>query len=116
GKVFYETGTKPLKIQRRNVGYVFQDYALFPHFTVKQNILYGLSRKPDLQAVGELTDLLGISGLAAQYPHQISGGEKQRVALARALAARPGILLLDEPFSALDNDTRASCHEQLLRI
>lgn len=116
GKAFYTESAKPLKIQKRKVGYLFQDYALFPHFTAEKNILYSLARNSDLTHINELTQLLGIREILPKYPHQISGGEKQRVALARALAAKPDILLLDEPFSALDDDTRSRCHDELLRI
>lgn len=116
GTVFYQSGQKPLKIQKRKTGYLFQDYALFPHLSVEENILYGTKRGSDLSHITALSKLLGISGLLAKYPHQISGGEKQRVALARALAAKPDILLLDEPFSALDDDTRARCQEELHKI
>lgn len=116
GAVFYEEGQKPLKIQKRRTGYLFQDYALFPHLSVEQNILYGTKKGDDLAHITELSKLLGISALLAKYPHQISGGEKQRVALARALAAKPDILLLDEPFSALDDDTRDICRQQLQNI
>lgn len=114
--VFYEEGQKPLKIQKRKTGYLFQDYALFPHLSVEENILYGTQKNDDLTHITELSKLLGISALLDKYPHQISGGEKQRVALARALAAKPDILLLDEPFSALDDDTRAICQQQLQNI
>lgn len=116
GMDFYKSGKKPLKIQKRRVGYLFQDYALFPHFTAEQNILYGTSRHDDLSHINELTVILGISGILSKYPHQISGGEKQRVGLARALAAKPNLLLLDEPFSALDDDTRNCCQNELRRI
>ena len=116
GTVFYQSGHKPLKIQKRKTGYLFQDYALFPHLSVEENILYGTKRGSDLSHITSLTKLLGISGLLAKYPHQISGGEKQRVALVRALAAKPDLLLLDEPFSALDDDTRARCQEELHKI
>lgn len=114
--IFYRNGQKPLKIQKRKTGYLFQDYALFPHLSVEENILYGVKRGTDLSHITELSKLLGIAGLLDKYPHQISGGEKQRVALARALAAKPDILLLDEPFSALDDDTRARCQDELHRI
>lgn len=114
--VFYKSGQKPLKIQKRKTGYLFQDYALFPHLSVEQNILYSTNKNSDLSHITELSKLLGIAGLLDKYPHQISGGEKQRVALARALAAKPDILLLDEPFSALDDDTRARCQDELNRI
>lgn len=116
GNAFCRDGEKPLRIQSRKVGYLFQDYALFPHFTSEKNILFSLPRKSDLTHIKRVTELLGIQGILHKYPHQISGGEKQRVALARALAAKPDILLLDEPFSALDDDTSKRCHEQLLRI
>lgn len=116
GRGFYSDGQKPLKIQKRKVGYLFQDYALFPHLSVEQNILYALSRGTDISHINELTKILGITGLLSKYPHQISGGEKQRVALTRSLAAQPDILLLDEPFSALDDANRDRCQEELLRI
>lgn len=116
GRDFFETGRKPLKIQNRRIGYLFQDYALFPHMTARQNIFFSVSQKGNTSHISELTELLGINELLDNYPHQISGGEKQRVALARALAAKPDLLLLDEPFSALDDDTRNRCQQQLLRI
>lgn len=116
GRNFFEEGKKPLKIQQRKAGYLFQDYALFPHFTAEKNILYGLPKRSDLTHVVQLTQLLGIEGILHKYPHQISGGEKQRVALARALAVKPDILLLDEPFSALDDETRLRCYSELIRI
>ncbi|ANU09706.1 molybdenum ABC transporter ATP-binding protein [Planococcus antarcticus DSM 14505] len=116
GTDFFKSGQKPLKIQKRKVGYLFQDYALFPHLTVEQNILYAVPRGTDILHITELTKILGITSLLAKYPHQISGGEKQRVALTRSLAAQPDILLLDEPFSALDDANRDHCQEELLRI
>ncbi|WP_142826733.1 ATP-binding cassette domain-containing protein [Planococcus soli] len=116
GREFFSGGQKPLKIQKRKVGYLFQDYALFPHLSVEQNILYALSRGTDVSHITELTKILGITGLLGKYPHQISGGEKQRVALTRAMAVQPDILLLDEPFSALDDANRDRCQDELLRI
>ncbi|ANU14379.1 molybdenum transport ATP-binding protein ModC [Planococcus halocryophilus Or1] len=113
---FYSDDQKPLKIQKRKVGYLFQDYALFPHLTVEQNILYAVPRESAIAHITELTKILGITGLLGKYPHQISGGEKQRVALTRSLAAQPDILLLDEPFSALDDANRDRCQNELLRI
>ncbi len=94
--------------QKRHMGYVFQDLALFPHMTVRENIAFGLKAKHGRQS-GEterMLKLFHIEGLAGRYPREISGGQKQRVALARALIGRPGVLLLDEPFSALDRGLR----------
>lgn len=121
GKPFYEQGRKPLPVQKRNIGYLFQDYALFPHMTVEQNIRYGMRRRRAEKTEKEagLHDLLatvGIDQLLDKYPHQLSGGQKQRVALVRALATKPDILLLDEPLSALDADTRRQCQDELLRL
>lgn len=100
-------------IQKRNIGYVFQDYALFPHMTVWKNIAYGMKNESFAK---ELMKELRIDHLRDSYPSEISGGEKQRVAIARAIATEPDALLLDEPFSALDEQTRLKGHEELLRI
>src|SRR5258706_7663540 len=102
--------------QRRRIGYLFQDYALFPHLTIAQNIRYGLRRigkMERLRRVAEIMDLLGLHGLENRYPQQISGGQQQRVALARALVCQPRLLLLDEPLSALDVPTRGELRRQL---
>ena len=91
--------------EKRGVGIVFQDYALFPHKTVSENIGFGLFRTTKterLKRIGEVMQLTGLNGLEARYPHQISGGQRQRVALARALAPDPGLILFDEPFSNID--------------
>ena len=96
--------------ERRRVGLVFQDYALFPHMTVGRNVEFGLDRlhRGERRArVGEVLDLVRLTHLANRYPHELSGGEQQRVALARALAPRPAVVLLDEPFSSLDESLRA---------
>ena len=100
-----------LPVQERGVGFVFQHYALFRHMTVRENIAFGLKvrklPKSDIRArVDELLDLVQLTGYAGRYPSQLSGGQRQRVALARALAPRPKVLLLDEPFGALDAKVR----------
>jgi iron(III) transport system ATP-binding protein len=95
--------------EKRRVGMVFQDYALFPHLTVAANIAFGLhaaTREERAARVRELAELVALSASLEKYPHEISGGQQQRVALARALATRPELLLLDEPFSNLDIDLR----------
>lgn len=119
GKIlYYKKGKHPLPIRMRKVGLLFQDYALFPHMTVERNILYGAQRgkRMDDPQIRELLEATGISHLIHQYPNQLSGGEKQRVALVRALAADARLLLLDEPFSALDRRTKEESHEALLRL
>lgn len=102
-----------IPVQKRKIGYLFQDYALFPHLTVWKNIIYGAHSN---QFAKELMAELKIDHLIDKYPQEISGGEKQRVALVRALATKPDLLLLDEPFSALDEETRKRAHNELLRI
>ncbi len=101
--------------QRRHVGYVPQNYALFPHLSVEQNIAFGLKTRGRLarQRVGELIDLMQLDGLEHQRPAQLSGGQQQRVALARALAADSRLLLLDEPFSSLDAAVRETLREEM---
>nr|WP_066633505.1 ATP-binding cassette domain-containing protein [Desulfolucanica intricata] len=105
----------------RNVSYLFQDYALFPHMTVRQNVLYGLKNKKGIQGCYvsdpvELLDSFGVGHLIDRYPGQLSGGEKQRVALARALAVQPQLLLLDEPFSALDKTNKLNLRREIKNL
>ncbi|MGD9016659.1 MAG: ABC transporter ATP-binding protein [Desulfobacterales bacterium] len=89
--------------ERRRIGMVFQDYALFPHLTVRQNVAFGLRNKNATRPrVDELLEMVGLEGIADQFPHELSGGQQQRTALARALAPNPRLLLMDEPFSNLD--------------
>jgi len=95
--------------ERRRVGMMFQDYALFPHLNVRENVAFGLRRQAraaQQARVQEMLDVVGLAQVADSYPHELSGGQQQRVALARALAPEPELLLLDEPFSNLDVDTR----------
>ena len=105
-----------LEPEKRRVAVVFQDYALFPHLTVAQNIAFGLHKKSceqKLQRVTELLQLVGLPGYERRYPHALSGGQQQRVALARAMAAKPDLLLLDEPFSSLDAELRDELAKEL---
>ncbi|NJN17511.1 MAG: ABC transporter ATP-binding protein [Oscillochloris sp.] len=103
--------------EQRRIGMVFQDYALFPHLNVGQNIAYGLPRNSKRDArVAELLELVGLAGAEKRMPHQLSGGQQQRVALARALAPRPELMLLDEPFSNLDAGLRRSVRAEVQRI
>ena len=102
--------------EERGVGIVFQDYALFPHLTVAENVGFGLPRGARRPRVREVLDLVGLLGLDARYPHELSGGQQQRVALARALAPAPAVMLLDEPFSNLDTDLRAQMRDEVERI
>jgi molybdate transport system ATP-binding protein len=111
-------GTR-LKPKERRVGFVFQNYALFPHFNAEDNIAYGISHltKNEVKIrVTELMDKMHITGLGHRYPRQLSAGQQQRVALARALAPEPEVLLLDEPFSALDSQVKERLELELMNL
>lgn len=103
-----------LPIQKREIGFVFQDYALFPHLTAKENIAYGIKDKNlKNEKAGEMLALFHIEHIGARLPNEMSGGEQQRVALARALASNPKIVLLDEPLSAVDVETRTKLLDEI---
>ncbi len=103
--------------ERRRVGMVFQDFALFPHMTVAKNVAFGLPKGANrAQRVGELLDLVGLEGLRERFPHELSGGQQQRVAMARALAAEPALLLFDEPFSNLDPSIRQRVRAEVKQL
>ncbi|WP_442579725.1 sulfate/molybdate ABC transporter ATP-binding protein [Mesorhizobium sp. ASY16-5R] len=126
GAIFFgDEDASHRSVQERNVGFVFQHYALFRHMTVADNIGFGLKVRPGAsrpatseirRRATELLDLVQLSGLEKRYPNQLSGGQRQRVALARALAIEPKVLLLDEPFGALDAQVRRELRRWLREI
>ena len=116
-----EQDVSALPPHKRNAGMVFQDYALFPHMTVEDNIAFGLHERGQRGAaakkrVAELLDLVRLAGMERRYPGELSGGQQQRVALARALAFGPSVLLMDEPFGALDLKLREAMQVELVQI
>ncbi|MFC4728150.1 ABC transporter ATP-binding protein [Coralloluteibacterium thermophilus] len=118
GRVLAETGTG-LPPEARQVGMMFQDYALFPHLTVGGNVAFGLRGRPRAERrrrVAEMLELVGLADAMDAYPHELSGGQQQRAALARALAPEPRLLLLDEPFSNLDAGTREQLAGELRNL
>jgi molybdate transport system ATP-binding protein len=114
-QTFFDSDKKiNLPIQARNVGFVFQDYALFPHLTARQNIAYGIKDKAARnETAREMLALFHIEHISERTPNEMSGGEQQRVALARALASEPKIVLLDEPLSAVDFETRTKLLDEI---
>jgi molybdate transport system ATP-binding protein len=110
------SGKRNIEPQQRRIGFVFQDYALFPNMNVRENISFALGRNESTTIVDELLDVTGLTNLAARKIQALSGGQQQRVALARAIANKPAILLLDEPLSAIDNEMRVYLQETLKEI
>ncbi len=116
-EVWFDSSKKiNLSPQKRKVGFVFQDYALFPNMSVEKNLTYALVDKKDKNKIDEILELVDLKNLRKTKPAHLSGGQKQRVALGRALVSDPKILLLDEPLSALDFSMRASLQDELLKI
>ena len=112
--VYFDSDNKiNLKPQKRNVGYLFQNYALFPNMTVEQNIAIGLSKNAEKTTVADMIKRFHLEGLEKRYPRQLSGGQQQRVALARILAYNPDVILLDEPFSAMDTYLKEQLRNEL---
>lgn len=117
GRTLFDSEKKiNLKPQERNVGYLFQNYALFPHFNVAENIACGLKNKKDKQKIDDFLQLFHLEQFTKSYPAKLSGGQQQRVALARLLASEPEIILLDEPFSALDQFLRENLEMEMKNL
>lgn len=119
GQCIMVSGLFCMDVEKRGIGMVFQDYALFPHLTVADNIAFGLhklTRAERRTRLKEMLALVKMTDYAKRYPHELSGGQQQRVALARALAPKPSILLMDEPFSNLDAELKVSIRRELRDI
>ncbi len=114
-----DDGENWLPPEQRNIGMIFQDYALFPHLTVAENIAFGLKNESAQQKLIKVEEMLGLvhlKGYGDRYPHQLSGGQQQRVAIARSLAYKPDLLLLDEPFSNIDTQVRHELIREIRKI
>ncbi len=121
GKIFLNnvevsSSKKHLKTEKRKIGFLFQDYALFPHLTVEENIKYPINFKNSNYTIEDIIDLIKLPNSLNKYPHELSGGEQQRVALARSIIAQPDLLLLDEPFSSLDLNLREEVRDDTLHF
>ncbi len=117
GRVLFDSSRKiNLPPQKRRVGYMFQDYALFPNMTVRKNVLAGMGKKPDPSLADPYLEQFRIADLADRLPHELSGGQKQRVAMARIIAQSPDVILLDEPFSALDTILKWELEQEMLQV
>ncbi|PKM82726.1 MAG: ABC transporter [Firmicutes bacterium HGW-Firmicutes-14] len=115
GNTVFQNKLLFVPVEKRNIGFVFQDYALFPFMTVEQNIKFGM-KKPSSEQLHQLLELTQLKGLENRYPHELSGGQQQRTALARTLASKPALLLMDEPFSNLDTNLVDELRKDLKRI
>jgi len=116
-ELWYDSNTViNLKAQNRNIGFVFQDYALFPHMSIKENIAFALPKNEGRSWLNELIKMIDLGSLQDRLPETLSGGQKQRVALARALARKPELLLLDEPLSALDHSMRSELQDHIMQL
>ena len=116
GRCFAEDGRELVPAEKRGIGMMFQDYALFPHMSVRQNVAFGLGADPSNSRVSEMLALVELADLAERYPSALSGGQQQRVALARALAPAPELILLDEPFANLDAGLREGLGRELRAV
>lgn len=115
GNAVFQEKSLFVPVEKRNIGFVFQDYALFPFMTVAQNIKFGM-KKPSSEHLHQLLELTQLKELENRYPHELSGGQEQRTALARTLASKPALLLMDEPFSNLDADLVDELRKDLKQI
>jgi molybdate transport system ATP-binding protein len=117
GKVWLDTDSGlDLSPQKRNIGFLFQEYALFPNMTVKENLEFALTKGQNGKVVNELLEIVDLGDLQFRKPNSLSGGQKQRVALARSLVQKPEVLMLDEPLSALDHEMRNKLQGYILQV